>query len=453
MKPKRTLKLAYSAWPTGRHASAWRLPEAFNDGVVDPAYAIDSVRAAERGIFDYFFIGNVISSNPAAQASWHNDVFKMEGFTLAAFVAAASQHIGLVVTANTTYQDPFDTARSLVTLDHLSKGRAALNIVLGLDGFDLAAGNYGRDKHPEREDKYRRADEFVAILHQLSDSWDDGWFLDDREGGRIFDESKARAIDFKGEYFSVRGPLNLPRPPQGHIPIVHAGGSEQSFRYGARHADIRFSPFVSPQWNRDYYKKIKSYLAEVGRDPESFYVIPGISFFVGGTDAEAHAKFREVQNLVVSEYVPALLTRILGFDVAKALPSEKVLSALPEEIVVKTAWLETAFAAFDDRDITLKDLFHYVSNNGHMNQPPVVGSGKTVARWIAENFEARTFDGVKLFPPYARQPLDAFVDLVVPELQRLGVARRSYDTSTMRGHFGLDRPANLFADARLSAAA
>ncbi|CUX71836.1 MULTISPECIES: NtaA/DmoA family FMN-dependent monooxygenase [Agrobacterium] len=444
---KRRLKLAYSAWPTGRHASAWRLPEAFNNGTVDPVYLADTARAVERGVFDYYFMGNAISSTPDAQGFWHNDVFKLEGFTVASYVAAITRNVGLVVTVNSSYQDPYDTARAIVSLDHLSNGRAGLNIVTGLEGVDGPAQNYGQIKHISGDEKYRRAREFISIINGLSDSWEDGYFLDDRSAGKFIDPSKAHTIDFKGDHFSVRGPLNLPRPPQGHIPVIHAGGSEASFQYGGEFADIRFSPFVSTEWNIEYYKKVKSYLQPFGRDPDTFFVIPGITFFVGGTDAEAHRKFREVQDLVVSQYVPTQVSALVGKDIASINSREKVVDVLDAGDLDKHQWLRTALAAFGDENVSLLDLFHYISNKGHLNQPPVVGSGKKIANWIAENFEARAFDGVKLFPPYARTPLDAFVDLVVPELQRLGIQKTSYEAETLRGHLGITRPANRFSEA------
>ena len=159
-----------------------------------------------------------------------------------------------------------------------------------------------------------------------------------------------------------------------------------------------------------------------------------------GTDAEARRKFKEVQDLVIGEYAPIQVGALLGLDLSRVSRDERIVDVFPEEAFAQHRWLGTALAAFGDDSVTLFDLFHYVSNRGHLNQPPVVGSGRRVARWIAENFEARAFDGVKLFPAYARAPLDAFVDLVVPELQRFGILRRSYETSTLRGHLGLRVP-------------
>lgn len=444
--PSRQLKIAYSDWPVGRHASGWRLPEAFNGGVADPAYLVDAVRTAERGLFDYFFVGNAISSTASAQERWLNDVFKIEGFTAAAYAAAVSSHIGLVVTVNTSYADPFDTTRALVSLDHLSRGRAGLNIVTGAAGVDSPAHNYGADRHLSEADKYDRAEEFVAIVQQLSDSWESDWKVDDRERGLFVDPDKGHAINFKGRHFSVAGPLNLPRPPQGQIPIVHAGGSDRSFHFGARHADIRFSPFVDPDWNQAYYRRVKGLLAQYGRQEDEQLVIPGLTLYVGGTRQEAQAKFRQVQDLVVTQYAPQRLTAVLGRDLSQVPARERVLKVLDEDTLNEHRWIAVALDAFGDRElVTLEDLFHYVANTAHLNQPPVVGSPKDIARWLAEAFEARALDGFKLFPPYSRQPLQAVVDHVVPELQRLGIYKTAYQASTLRGHLGLAVPPNRHA--------
>jgi FMN-dependent oxidoreductase (nitrilotriacetate monooxygenase family) len=441
---KRQVTLGFSIWPTGRWGSAWRLPEAFNGGTVDPWFLSDTIRAAERGKFDYYFIGNNINSNPSSALSNGNEVFKIEGFTLGGYAAAITSNIGIVVTINSTYSDPYNTARAIVSLDHLSRGRAALNIVTGFEGSP-AAGNFSRDQHSTTDDKYDWASELVQVVHELSDSWEDGWLLDDKAGGRFLDPAKGHEINHTGTHFAVRGPLNVPRPPQGHVPIIHAGTSERSFEFGAEFADIRFSPYRSPEWNQNYYRDIKGRLDKYGRAPDDQRIVNGVTFFVGATEREARDKFREVQALIVSEYAPQQLSTFFGVDLAGVRQTERVRDVIDLLSIPDRAWaVQSAFDAYGDEDITLLDLFHFVANNP-TNQPPVVGSGPQVAEWIEENFENRAFDGVKVFPPYSRAPLDAFVDLVVPELQHKGIFRTEYETSTFRGHLGLDVPENPFA--------
>ncbi|MEV7661924.1 NtaA/DmoA family FMN-dependent monooxygenase [Paenarthrobacter sp. NPDC089316] len=439
MARRKQLIIATSSWPIGRHASAWRLPEALIPHPVDPTYLADTAAAAERGLFDYFFVGNAISSEPSRERTWTNDVFKAEGFALGAFVAARTSHVGIVVTTNTTYADPYDTARSAVTLEHLSGGRLGLNLVLGLAGIDLPAANYGRMAHPERDTRYERAEEFTTILRDLQHSWDKDWFVGDRQSGRLYNSDAFHPIHFAGTHLSVDGALNVPPPIQPEIPLIHAGTSPQSLAFGASHAAVRFSPYFGTEYNSDYYRAVQQSSIDAGRDPDDVAVLPGITFYVGGTTTEARAKFREVQQLVMAEYAPAAVSQAVGQDVTGVSPGERAADVLSDDTLHTSPWLQTAFDAFGGHDVTLEDLFRYTANAGHLNQNSVVGDGRYVADWIAERFEGRVLDGVKVFPPYSRTPLDAFVDLVVPELQALGLHRTEYAGTTLTEHLRQSR--------------
>lgn len=466
---RRQLKIGYSIWPTGHHRTAWRLPEAINTGTVDPAFLADSIKTAERGLFDYFFIGNSVKSDPRSARASGNEVFKIEGYTLAGYAAALTEKIGVVVTINATYSDPYNTARAIASLDHLSHGRAGLNVVTGVSGSDASA-NFSSAAHPETHDKYEWAEEFTEVVYKLLNSWEPDWLVDDRKNGVFLDPDKGLPIDHEGRFFSVRGPLNVPRPPQGRIPLIHAGTSEQSFEYGAKWADIRFSPYRGKDWNRDYYDNIKGRLDKYGRSTDDQFILPGFTFFVGDTTAEAHAKYREVQRFNTSEYIPKAVSAFIGVDLSSIRATEKVLDVLDPATLRAEAeraaeraggldstgntwtidrytgnklWaLDLALDAYGgDETVTFRDLYNYIANFPG-NQAPVVGSGRDVADWIEERFENREIDGVKVFPPYSKYPLEAFVDLVVPELQRRGIFRTEYTTSTFRGHLGLPEDAH-----------
>ena len=440
---KRQLIIGFSIWPTGRWGSAWRLPEAYNAGTLDPTYLASTIRAAERGLLDYYFIGNNVSSNPQSAQANGNEVFKVEGFSLGGYAAAITSKIGIVVTVNSSFTDPFNTARAIASLDHLSQGRAILNIVTGFDGSP-AARNFSREAHFETDDKYDWASEYVDVLWKLWDSWETDWLIDDKAGGRFLDPERGHRINHRGKFFSVEGPLNVPRPPQGHIPIIHAGTSERSFDFGAKYADVRFSPYRSPEWNDAYYKDIKRRLVGYGRREDDHKVVNGVTFFVGATDAEARAKFRQVQELVTQEYAPQAVSDFTGTDLSGVLETERVVDVIDLEAIPDKAWVvQRALDAYGDESVTLKDFFQFLANNPH-NQPPVVGSGLRVANWIEENFENHAFDGVKIFPPYSRYPLEAFVDLVIPELQHKGIFRTEYAESTVRERWGLDVPRNQY---------
>jgi len=442
----RQLIIGFSIWPTGRWGSAWRLPEAFNGGTVDPTFLAQTIRTAERGLLDYYFIGNNVSSNPASAHANGNEVFKVEGFSLGGYAAAITSKIGIVVTVNSSFTDPFNTARAIATLDHLSQGRAILNIVTGFDGSP-AAKNFSLDQHYATTQKYALATEYVEALRKLWDSWESDWLIDDKEGGRFLDPSKGHRINHEGEFFQIQGPLNVPRPPQGHIPIIHAGTSEESFEFGAKYADIRFSPYRSPEWNDAYYKDLHARLAKHGRRPNEQKIVNGVTFFVGATEREARDKFRQVQQLVTEEYTPKAVSDFTGVDLSGVRDTERLLDVVDLGKIPEKAWvIQRALDAYGDEHISLRDFFHFLANNPN-NQPPVVGSGKTVANWIEENFQNRAFDGVKIFPAYSRYSLEAFVDLVIPELQHKGIFRKEYAESTVRERWGLPVPPNQYATA------
>ncbi|MEV4096880.1 NtaA/DmoA family FMN-dependent monooxygenase [Streptosporangium saharense] len=457
MSEKRQVKLGHSIWPEGRHGTGWRRRRHYKVLEGDPNFYRATAQTAERGLFDYFFLGNGEASRLPGKPGpgnreWSadkaangvvniadgehywtpNGLFKLDSFTANAYVAALTSNIGLVSTFNTTYQHPFNVARQTATLDHLSRGRAAINIVTGRS--DDAARNYGFEEQPDGDARWDRAEEFVQILWSLWDGWQDGWYVGDREGGRFLDLDKIHPTAFRGKHFSVEGPLNIPPSPQRRPPLIVAGTSQRSFEFGAKYADVRFIPFADKQ--AEYYRKQKELAAQYHRDPDDYHLLPGITFYVDETSTAAHARFREIQDLSVVPFDAGALGRVLGVDLGNAGPYDKVKDVVDVAAHPGSAWLvKDAFLGFGDEDITLADLDHFVVN-GPANQVPVVGSGQEVADWIEENFEDRKLDGVVVFPPYQPGSLDAFVDLVVPELQRRGLFRTAYTGTTFREHLG-----------------
>ncbi len=437
----RKLAIGLSYWPDGRHPSAWRLPEAEVGGILNPAFLTKTVRTAERGLFDYIFTGNQVASTDYSP-------FRTDGFVFATYAAAVSTHLGVVASVNASYEDPYIVARLSASLDHYSGGRSGVNIVTGHAGNDAAARNFGRDAHFQTEEKYERAEEFMTVLTLLWDSWDDGVVVGADKRGPYVDTSKSHVLDHVGKYFSVEGPLNVPRSPQGRPVVLHAGTSEQSFEFGAKWADIRFAPFKSLEINRAYYAEQNARVAAHGRDARAEHrVLPGLTFYVAETSRAAHAKFKEVQDLVTAGWSIERLADFFGTDLGSTRPDERIGKAIdPERITKNRHVFDNAVAAFGDDDASVEDLFHYVVN-GPANQPSIVGSADEVADWIEEGFQTAVFDGVKVFPPYSTAPLEAFVELVVPRLQRKGIFRTEYEATTLRGNLGLPRPASSFAPA------
>jgi len=449
------LILAVTYWPTGSTVSGWRTRAAYNGGVFKPGLLIDAARTAERGVFDYFFLGNSYFSDRSQPGSVVRRSFQLNGFATAAFLAPHTRHIGLMATINTVFLEPFHVAQIAASIDHLSEGRFGLNLVTGVAN-DPSYRNFSLAGHPESADKYARASEFALAFNQLQDSWGDDWLLDDRESGRLVDPDAARPIDFDGEFFQIEGPLNAPRPPQGRIPLATAGTSPESLEFAGRFADVRFSPFVSLAWNQEYRARNRATAQAFGRDADALKIVVGTVFYTGDTVAEARRIFREVEEAVVEDFGPQLVARTLGIDAAQLTPHGRVVDVLGLDVLEHDGSfdigvnehqtigangislnLREVFEAYGSTDVTFLDLFRFLVNKNHF--PVVVGDRHRIADWIQEGYEAQAFDGVKFFPPFQRQPFDAFVDQVVPELQRRGLARKSYDTSTFRAHLGLDR--------------
>jgi len=452
------LILAVTYWPTGSTASGWRTRAAYNGGIFKPGLLVDAARTAERGIFDYFFLGNSYFSDSSQPGSVVRRAFQINGFATAAFLASHTRHIGLMATINTVFLEPFHIAQIAASIDHLSEGRFGLNLVTGV-GNDPSYRNFSLGGHPEPADKYARATEFAEAFNRLEDSWDDDWFLDDREGGRLINDEAAHPIDFDGEYFQIEGPLNAPRPPQGRIPLATAGTSPESFDFAGRFADVRFSPFVSLAWNQDYRARNRAKAREFGRDADALKIVVGTVFYPGETTQEARRVFREVEAAVVEDFGPQLIAKTLGVPAEQVTPHGRIVDVLGLDVVERDGSfafetnrhqaigasginvnLREVFEAYGSTEVTFLDLFRFLVNKNHF--PVVVGDRRRIADWIQEGYEAEAFDGVKFFPPFQRQPFDVFVDQVVPELQRRGLARKSYDTSTFRAHLGLDRPAS-----------
>lgn len=448
---RRHMKLGFSIWASGIHPAGWRLPEASAHGTFDPEFIRDTARAAERGKLDFYFIGDRVVGLPSSQYEAPNEVLRPEALTLAAFVAAATTHIGIVTTVNTTYSDPYTVARAVAELDHLSKGRMAWNVVTGKN--EEAAGNYGRESHWGSDQRYSWATEFIEVVRGLWDTWEDDALIASKSDGHFIDEAKVHRLNYRGRHFSVDGPINIARPPQGHVPMLHAGSSEESHEYGARYADIRFILLQDFEKAKAYYRETKALLAKYGRDEDQPFVA-GVPVYVAGTAREAHAKFRQVQDLTVAEATLKPLSAALGVDVSgyaldaplDDVPELAGLTGRPALIV------ERAQRALDDAAPTLRELALFVKRTG--GNEVAVGDAVQVADYLQRHFEERTTDGFILFPPYLPGPLDAFVDLVVPELQRRGLFRTEYpDRPTFREFFGLPRPANQFLAGTLPAAA
>ncbi|SDV48863.1 NtaA/DmoA family FMN-dependent monooxygenase [Chitinasiproducens palmae] len=450
---ERKLHLGFTVWPTGFHPAGWRLPGAKSDGNSDARFLRELAQQAEAAKFDFFFIGDQVVGLPEWQFERPNQVLRPEALTYAGFVAAATRRIGIVATVNVTYADPYSVARATATLDHLSEGRLGWNVVTG--EAEAAAANYGRKEHWDNEKRYDWASEFTEAVKLLWDSWEDDAKIADRERGVLFDSDKVHRIDYRGEFFSIDGPLNVERPVQGQIPIVNAGRSDRSIEFGSKYSDIKFtnSTALGLAGAQTYYADLKARAAAQGRDPDKQFIIPGLIVYVERTQEAAHRRYREIQDLTLVDSDLQALGDALGVDLSGLPDTTEVddVEALRGLVGKPASIVADARTNAGPGSFTLRRLFLSFHRRWYFRE--IVGDPTTIADIIQHWFESRAADGFMIFPPYVPGGAEAFFQLVVPELQQRGLFRTEYDGTTLRDHFGLDKPANVFAAARSHAAA
>ena len=425
---------------TGHHEASWRLPESDPFANTDVAHYQRLAQIAERGKLDSVFFADspVLFSDVGRRPAG-----SLEPTVLLTAIAAATQRIGLIATASTTYNDPFNLARRFASVDHVSRGRAGWNVVTTA-GPDAAA-NFGLDDQPAHSERYERADEFLEVAYRLWDSWDDDAPLGDKASGVWGDNAKVRRIDHVGRHFRIRGPLNLPRGPQGHPVIVQAGSSEDGKVLAARHAEAVFTAQQTLDDALDFYRDLKARTSATGRDPDTLKILPGIVPVLGSTEAEAKALEEQLDQLIRPEYAVAQLARTLKVR-PEDLPLDRELPAeLPDEDQIEGAKSRyTLIVSLARRErLTVRQLIGRLGGGrGHRT---FTGTPEQVADAIEEWYDAGAADGFNIMPAVLPSGLEAFVDHVVPLLVRRGLFREDYTGTTLREHYGLARPANTFS--------
>ena len=422
---------------TGHHVAAWRHPGA-SDSTRFSDFA-HFARIAEDAKFDAVFLADVVNARvqniESASRKAHSGFFPFEPITLLSALATATSRIGLVATASTSFSDPYNLARQFASLDHLSGGRAGWNLVTSADPG--AAYNFSRDAIIAHADRYKRAEEFVDVVTGLWDTSDDDAFLRDRESGVYFHPEKVRPLDHRGTFFQVRGPLNIPRPPQGHPVVVQAGSSEPGKELAARTAEAVFTAQQTLESSIAFYSDLKGRLAKYGRTADDLKILPGVFPVVGKTRQEAEDKFEQLQALLEPSVGLDMLAELAGVDEVRTLPVDVLISELPE-----TEGGKSRRALFLDlaarENLTLRQLYERVAGaRGHWQ---VVGTAAEIADELEERFVNYGADGFNIMSPVLPWGLSDFVELVVPELRRRGLFRDEYQGSTLRDHLGLNRP-------------
>jgi len=426
----RQMKLGLFLAPGGHHMAAWRHKDAYPAGFSIKSY-VAVAQLAERGCFDMLFVADVFS---LTRDGGRQDSFRFEPLTLLSALAMATQHIGLVATATTSFNEPYNVARKFASLDHLSNGRAGWNVVTS--SSTLEAYNFSREAHREHAERYRKAHEFVEVVRGLWDSWDDDAVGIDKASGLFFDAHKMHMLNHEGAAFSVRGPLTLPRAPQGHPVLVQAGSSEDGKTLASQFAEVIFTIQRELPSAQAFYADIKARVAAFGRAPEHALVLPGVMPVVGRTRQEAQDKYEQLQALIHPQAGLAGLSRTLGTD----LTGVDVDGPLPEIDVSKLSQSRAVGMVETARrdNLTVRQVYErLLVSKGHRQ---LIGSANDIADSLQDWFEAKGADGFNIMPAVMPGGLTDFVDLVVPELQRRGLFRKAYAGSMLRDHLGLPRP-------------
>ncbi|AUZ35973.1 LLM class flavin-dependent oxidoreductase [Arthrobacter sp. PGP41] len=442
-RPYRQLHLNAFLMSTGHHEASWRLPESDPHSNTNVEHYRQLARTAERGKLDSIFFADSpvlfgeVGRRPAG---------KLEPTVLLTAIAGATERIGLIATASTTYNDPFNLARRFASVDWVSGGRAGWNVVTTA-GPD-AARNFGVDDQPAHATRYERAAEFIEVAQKLWDSWQDDAVPADKAEGVWGDAEKIRVIDHEGKHFKVRGPLNVPRPPQGHPLIVQAGSSEDGKKLAARYADAVFTAHQTLADAQEFYRDLKARTAAAaGRDPEAIKILPGIVPVIGATEEESLELERELDRLIKPEYARIQLAKTLRVA-PEDLPLDRQLPEdLPGEDEIEGAKSRyTLIVQLARREqLTVRQLIGRLGGGrGHRT---FTGTPIQVADAIQEWFDGGAADGFNIMPPVLPSGLEAFVDQVVPILQERGLFRTEYSGATLREHYGLARPENRFAGA------
>jgi FMN-dependent oxidoreductase (nitrilotriacetate monooxygenase family) len=428
---KRQMHLGLFVLGTGNHTAGWRMEGSFQTSLSIPVMT-RIAQIAERGKFDLFFISDSATMDPGDHPSFLN---RFEPMTLLSALSMVTSHIGLGATVSTSYNEPYNVARFMSSLDHISNGRAAWNVVTSSNAASFL--NYGKER-PEHDLRYEIASEFVDVVRGLWDCWDDGAIIADHASGTFVDKSKVRPLNHKGRFFNVKGPINMMRSPQGQPIIIQAGGSPSGQDLSARSADLVFSVVNGdPVSAKAAYDSLKERVIKHGRQPAQLPILPGLMPIVGDSDQEAREQLARLQGWLSSSNALTLVSQRLGHDISK-YPLDGPIPDFPQTQGGQ-AFSKTLFEMARREKMTLRDLYNITAAaRGHW---VVAGTPKRIADTMEEWFTGGLADGFVVMPAYFPGAFDDFVDKVVPELQRRGLYRREYSGSTLRDHLGLERPA------------
>lgn len=435
----KSLHLTAFMRPVSLHTGAWRYPGAYADANFNFQHLKAFAQKLEAAKFDAFFMADhlAVLNMPVEALKRSHTVTSFEPFTLLSALAAVTDKIGLAATASTTFDEPYHIARRFASLDHISQGRAAWNIVTTSNPD--SALNFGKDEHAEHGERYKRAREFYDVVTGLWDSFADDAFIRDQESGIFFDPSKMHVLDHHGDDFNVRGPLNIARPVQGWPVIVQAGQSEPGRQLAAETAEVVFCAPRDIGESKKLYADLKSRLATAGRAPSSLKILPAAFIVLGDSIEEAKQKRAKLDSLVHYDSGIASLSIALGHDVSGFDPDD-YLPQIPETNASKSGRAQVLKLAEEEK-LTVRQL---AQRYGGYSGLAFVGTVESVADEMQKWLEEDASDGFTVVFPFLPEGLDDVAERLVPELQRRGIFRTDYEGATLREHLGLPRPSNRF---------
>jgi len=420
----------------GHHFASWRSPLTSPERTLDLDYFIELAQIAERGKFDTIFFADGFGQ-PLHEDSPSG--IKIDPVVILSALTAVTKNIGLVATLTTTYNDPFQVARKFIGLDHLSKGRAAWNVVTSANGRESTL--FGKEKHLAHADRYVRAEEFVDVVKKLWLSIESDALVINRESGKYLDLTKVHPVHHEGQWFKVHGTLDAPTSPQGHPVVVQAGSSEAGKELAAKTAEVVFTGWQTLKEAQAFYRDLKGRLAKYGRKPDDLKIMPGVFITVAKTEAEAIAKRKELDSLILpsaglkylSNFFGADLT---GYDVEGPIPTHSEIDD-PTNPQIRA----NIVRGIADREglKSIRELYEFIAGGrGHWE---IIGTPGQIADQLQEWFENEAADGFNVMAPTFPDGLNDIVELVIPELQRRGLFRTEYEGTTLRENLGLSLPA------------
>ncbi|RJF58816.1 LLM class flavin-dependent oxidoreductase [Serratia inhibens] len=434
-KNKRQLRLGAILHGASGNMSAWRHPDATADASINLDFNIATAKKAEQGKLDFVFVADGLYINEKSIPHFLN---RFEPLTLLAALSAATDKIGLVGTLSTSYSDPFTVARQFASLDHLSKGRAGWNVVTSpLEG---SAKNFSRTEHPEHSLRYRIASEYLDVTKGLWDSWEGDAFVRNKNNGEFFSAGKLHTLNHQGEFFSVQGPLNIGRTPQGRPILFQAGASEDGKQLAAKHADAIFTHHETQQLAQTFYQDVKKQLVEQGREPDDLRIFQGVSVIVGDDNEDVERQYWETARLVSIENALNYLGRYFEHYDFSRHPLDEPFPDVGN--LGQNSFRSTTDAIkrnARERNLTLRE----VALEAASPRPVFGGTPEAVADGLQNWFDTQAADGF-IISGGTPNSFDHFIDRVVPILQQRGLFRSDYSGDTLRDHLGLKQPLNQF---------